>query len=169
MAKPVIANPGYLLKAYAVDFLFIENAKRIERDLGIKLLGVVDLPISVRAETRVALIDQLEIIQFVQSVIVNVNGKGDNAIKLFEIIASFDFGIIKYSSYRVGKNGFTFLPEFFKTLSDFSLFTTHGIMYSKLSNTFLQGLVLPPLGTSNLDLKSIQVIGQIMPSKDISD
>lgn len=157
--KAILNDPIFSLKAMSVDYFLLENPKRIEFDLGLKLTNVVGLNLNIRAGSRVVLFDELKIIQVLQTIIMETKPPlADNEVKLVEIQLAFDFEVSNYEDFRQDELKFSFTKDFLDKLSNISLSTSRGIIFSKLSGTFLQGIILPIIYITPIDLSSVIII-----------
>ena len=113
-------KPMFALKAFSVDYIFLKNAKTLEREPGVLLLPNNQLnQLRIDGGNKIILIDELKVIQVVQMVSLS-SALEDNQIKLFEVEIAFDFMISNYSEFRTGEKEFSFAADFFTQLTAIS-------------------------------------------------
>ena len=165
--KSQLPNPLYHLKALAIDYMLLENAKRIELEQGIKILNVKGLPLNIKGGARIVCVDDLQIIQVIQNLIIATVGKEKTEVKLFETEMSFDFYITNYSHFRKVDDKLTINQNFLNHLTTLTLSTCRGLVFSKLSGTFLQGMILPIISQNPINLDNVFVMKSSPKQKEV--
>lgn len=143
MAKKIAKKdsaPIYKLKGYSIDFILMHNPKKIEHDLKIKLLNVQDLQINFNVNANVAFAKKEKLIQCI--LFINVDTNFEPKTNLVQTQIAYDFIVDNFDTF-VENNNISFPDDFLRHITNISISTSRGLMASKFSGTYLQGLLMP--------------------------
>ncbi len=130
-------QPKFRLSVYSFDYFILHNHKTLEREHGLKLVKSENVPINFRVHTLVGYSDQEKLIQIQVKIIIQTTQQ-EKTHELAEMQIAFDFSIDNYESFN---NNF---PErFLRLLVTTAIATSRGLLGAKLSNTYLQNLIMP--------------------------
>ena len=130
------------LKALSVDSFGVVNYKNFIKEYGFKLREDIKIDYDVKAEGGIILeenIFQMRVIVKMTTPINNLN------INVSEITTSFDFFVKDLKSYINENQSMNIPANIMAMFNSVSLSTTRGLLYSKLSGTFISGAILPLL------------------------
>lgn len=142
------------LKAFGFDYFHFENPKLLEQKHQVKLLETEGIPINFKVNVGISLIDKERLIQYQVVIKIETPAKNEGNLLLVDSLVSYDYWVEDYDHYKSSERKNNFPKTFLQLLGNISISTSRGLLASKLSNTYLQSLVMPLLFQS-ADFKDI--------------
>jgi preprotein translocase subunit SecB len=134
-------NVQMQLRAMSIESFHIINPKDALKKDGIQLLGTSDLALNFDLKSEASVHYDLDIFQVKITVKISTPHNGELYF-LAELQTAFDFKIENINQFG-NKDQVTIPRSIAFTCNTMSISTTRGILFSKLSGTFLYGAILP--------------------------